>query len=217
MLDNIIICRLYRTIWRPKKATKSATFEIPNWFHKSLKNQRHICSTFIRKFVNDVWSSKQWTSDSLEQRLFLRPFWPYSLHTFSLVSLVKKYATCKAKMAFQKAFVHGNLTFIVFLIPSLTFFIMNVEKIQCLIPIFWNIFSVLLLFFGKGSTSQKRCLDTHYIMSLLKHGTWYHIKKQHINLIQIFQNFGDNVRLKEHTSTPHLNREFYHSWVKRAF
>ena len=130
MLDNIIICRLYRTIWRPKKATKSATFEIPNWFHKSLKNQRHICSTFIRKFVNDVWSSKQWTSDSLEQRLFLRPFWPYSLHTFSLVSLVKKYATCKAKMAFQKAFVHGNLTFIVFLIPSLTFFIMNVEKIQ---------------------------------------------------------------------------------------
>ena len=131
MLDNIIICRLYRTIWRPKKATKSATFEITNWFHKSLKNQRHICSTFIRKFVNDVWSSKQWTSDSLEQRLFLRPFWPYSLHTFSLVSLVKKYATCKAKMAFQKAFVHGNLTFIVFLIPSLTFFIMNVEKIQC--------------------------------------------------------------------------------------
>ena len=130
MLDNIIICRLYRTIWRPKKATKSATFEIPNWFHKSLKNQRHICSTFIRKFVNDVWSSKQWTSDSLEQRLFLRPFWPYSLHTFSLVSLVKKYATCKAKMAFQKAFVHGNLTFIVFLIPSLTFFIMNVEKIH---------------------------------------------------------------------------------------
>ena len=105
MLDNIIICRLYRTIWRPKKATKSATFEIPNWFHKSLKNQRHICSTFIRKFVNDVWSSKQWTSDSLEQRLFLRPFWPYSLHTFSLVSLVKKYATCKAKMAFQKAFI----------------------------------------------------------------------------------------------------------------
>ena len=130
MLENIIICSLYRTIWRPKKATKSATFEIPNWFHKSLKNQRHICSTFIRKFVNDVWSSKQWTSDSLEQRLFLRPFWPYSLHTFSLVSLVKKYATCKAKMAFQKAFVHGNLTFIVFLIPSLTFFIMNVEKIQ---------------------------------------------------------------------------------------
>ena len=133
MLDNIIICRLYRTIWRPKKATKSATFEIPNWFHKSLKNQRHICSTFIRKFVNDVWSSKQWTSDSLEQRLFLRPFWPYLLHTFSLVSLVKKYATCKAKMAFQKAFVHGNLTFIVFLIPSLTFFIMNVEKIQSFI------------------------------------------------------------------------------------
>ena len=140
MLDNIIICRLYRTIWRPKKATKSATFEIPNWFHKSLKNQRHICSTFIRKFVNDVWSSKQWTSDSLEQRLFLRPFWPYSLHTFSLVSLVKKYATCKAKMAFQKAFVHGNLTFIVFLIPSLTFFIMNVEKIHFHIQIFkWNL------------------------------------------------------------------------------
>ena len=138
MLDNIIICRLYRTIWRPKKATKSATFEIPNWFHKSLKNQRHICSTFIRKFVNDVWSSKQWTSDSLEQRLFLRPFWPYSLHTFSLVSLVKKYATCKAKMAFQKAFVHGNLTFIVFLIPSLTFFIMNVEKIQSILACFQN-------------------------------------------------------------------------------
>ena len=68
-----------------------------------------------------------------EQRLFSRPFWPYSLHTFSLVSLVKKYATCKAKMAFQKAFVHGNLTFIVFLIPSLTFFIINVEKIQYLI------------------------------------------------------------------------------------
>ena len=44
-------------------------------------------------------------SDSLEQRLFSRPFWPYSLHTFSLVSLVKKYATCKAKMAFQKAFI----------------------------------------------------------------------------------------------------------------
>ena len=40
-----------------------------------------------------------------EQRLFSRPFWPYSLHTFSLVSLVKKYATCKAKMAFQKAFI----------------------------------------------------------------------------------------------------------------
>ena len=39
-------------------------------------------------------------------------------------------------------------------------------------------------------------------MSLLKHGTWYYIKKQHIDLIQIFQNFGDNVRLKEHTSTP---------------
>ena len=135
------ICRLYRTIWRPKKATKSATFEIPNWFHKSLKNQRHICSTFIRKFVNDVWSSKQWTSDSLEQRLFLRPFWPYSLHTFSLVSLVKKYATCKAKMAFQKAFVHGNLTFIVFLIPSLTFFIMNVEKIQFFRQMKINIFT----------------------------------------------------------------------------
>ena len=140
MLDNIIICRLYRTIWRPKKATKSATFEIPNWFHKSLKNQRHICSTFIRKFVNDVWSSKQWTSDSLEQRLFLRPFWPYSLHTFSLVSLVKKYATCKAKMAFQKAFVHGNLTFIVFLIPSLTFFrppFIN-GRPQNLVSVFWK-------------------------------------------------------------------------------
>ena len=65
-----------------------------------------------------------------EQRLFSRPFWPYSLHTFSLVSLVKKYATCKAKMAFQKAFVHGNQTFIVFRVPSLTFFIMNVEKEQ---------------------------------------------------------------------------------------
>ena len=41
-----------------------------------------------------------------EQRLFSRPFWPYSLHTFSLVSLVKKYATCKAKIALKKAFVH---------------------------------------------------------------------------------------------------------------
>ena len=156
MLDNIIICRLYRTIWRPKKATKSATFEIPNWFHKSLKNQRHICSTFIRKFVNDVWSSKQWTSDSLEQRLFLRPFWPYSLHTFSLVSLVKKYATCKAKMAFQKAFVHGNLTFIVFLIPSLTFFIMNVEKIQSSWKIImkWSTYSV-----HSKHSSGIRCLN----------------------------------------------------------
>ena len=156
MLDNIIICRLYRTIWRPKKATKSATFEIPNWFHKSLKNQRHICSTFIRKFVNDVWSSKQWTSDSLEQRLFLRPFWPYSLHTFSLVSLVKKYATCKAKMAFQKAFVHGNLTFIVFLIPSLTFFIMNVEKIQSFIfPVLTQLFFHHTCFYPKAYQNIK--------------------------------------------------------------
>ena len=42
-----------------------------------------------------------------EQRLFSRPFWPYSLHTFSLVSLVKKYATCKAKMAFKKPLFTG--------------------------------------------------------------------------------------------------------------
>ena len=163
MLDNIIICRLYRTIWRPKKATKSATFEIPNWFHKSLKNQRHICSTFIRKFVNDVWSSYQWTSDSLEQRLFSRPFWPYSLHTFSLVSLVKKYATCKAKMAFQKAFVRGKQPFIVFRVPSLTFFIINVENKQS--------FICKLVTQLQGSIFLRYLIRFTLIWSDLKHGT----------------------------------------------
>ena len=182
MLDNIIICRLYRTIWRPKKATKSATFEIPNWFHKSLKNQRHICSTFIRKFVNDVWSSKQWTSDSLEQRLFLRPFWPYSLHTFSLVSLVKKYATCKAKMAFQKAFVHGNLTFIVFLIPSLTFFIMNVEKIQYYYYLQYSLLSLNMIhvtLFPNWISNWKFCnVDS----------TWKYLYQNHLCWKRIFCN-----------------------------
>ena len=70
-----------------------------------MENMRHICSTCIRKFVNDVDPQNYEGLFPREQRLFSRPFWPYSLHTFSLVSLVKKYATCKAKMAFQKAFI----------------------------------------------------------------------------------------------------------------
>ena len=57
-----------------------------------------------------------------EQRLFSRPFWPYSLHTFSLVSLVKKYATCKAKMVFQKAFVHVETDLHSFSRPIINFF-----------------------------------------------------------------------------------------------
>ena len=107
MLDNIIICRLYRTIWRPKKATKSATFEIPNWFHKSLKNQRHICSTFIRKFVNDVWSSKQWTSDSLEQRLFEGYFGLTRCILFHLFHSWKSMQLVRPKWPFKKPLFTG--------------------------------------------------------------------------------------------------------------
>ena len=57
-----------------------------------------------------------------EQRLFSRPFWPYSLHTFSLVSLVKKYATCKAKIALKKAFVHLETDVHSFSRPIINFF-----------------------------------------------------------------------------------------------
>ena len=57
-----------------------------------------------------------------EQRLFSRPFWPYSLHTFSLVSLVKKYATCKAKIALKKAFVHLETDVHSFSCPIINFF-----------------------------------------------------------------------------------------------
>ena len=57
-----------------------------------------------------------------EQRLCSRPFWPYSLHTFSLVSLVKKYATCKAKIALKKAFVHLETDLHSFLCPIINFF-----------------------------------------------------------------------------------------------
>ena len=69
-------------------------------------------------------------SDSHEQRLFERPFWPYKLHTFSRVKRVKKYATSKAKMALKKAFISREPDVHCFEgQPSLTNFIMHVEHI----------------------------------------------------------------------------------------
>ena len=47
--------------------------------------------------------------------------------------------TCKGHLVFQKGHqFHWKMTFIVFCVPSLTFFIMNVENKQCFIHEFTN-------------------------------------------------------------------------------
>ena len=48
----------------------------------------------------------------------------HSFHSWKSMQLVRP------KWPFKKLLFHGNLTFIVFFVPSLTFFIMNVEKIH---------------------------------------------------------------------------------------
>ena len=48
----------------------------------------------------------------------------HSFHSWKSMQLVRP------KWPFKKPLFHGNLTFIVFFVPSLTFFIMNVEKIH---------------------------------------------------------------------------------------
>ena len=88
-----------------------------------------------------------------EQRLFSRPFWPYSLHTFSLVSLVKKYATCKAKIALKKAFVHEETDVHSFESQtSLTNFLMHVEHIclrfSILIRVYYDLSFLTVAFYN---------------------------------------------------------------------
>ena len=120
-------------------------------------------------------SEKQWTSDSREQRLFERPFWPYKLHTFSRVKRVKKYATSKAKMALKKAFVHEETDVHSFESQtSLTNFIMHVEHI-CLrfflcIRVYYLYIctstSLNFVFEGQLFTSLQNCPTVFWIWRL---------------------------------------------------
>ena len=57
----------------------------------------------------------------------------HSFHSWKSMQLVRP------KWPFKKPLFHGNLTFIVFLIPSLTLFIMNVEKIQSFVVGQWRV------------------------------------------------------------------------------
>ena len=50
----------------------SISTRMPNWFHKTLANQRHLCSTFILKFMNDFWRSKLWMADPREKTAFFQ-------------------------------------------------------------------------------------------------------------------------------------------------
>ena len=72
--------------------------------------------------------------------LFSRSQWPYSLHIFSLVSLVKKCATCKAIVTFQRGPIHTESTFTVFFFHSLTYITINVRHIHCTITFSFLIF-----------------------------------------------------------------------------
>ena len=98
-------------------------------------------------------SEKQRTSDSCEQRLFERPFWPYKLHTFSRVKRVKKYATSKAKMALKKAVVHEETDVHSFESQtSLTNFLMHVEHIclrfSILIRLYYDLSFLTVAFYN---------------------------------------------------------------------
>ena len=53
---------------------------------------------------------------------FFKAKWPYSLHIFSLVSLVKKYATCKPIWPFKKAVYSHGSTIHSFFCPIIHFF-----------------------------------------------------------------------------------------------
>ena len=86
--------------------------------------------TLIEIFVTE-WNKKSlWKLNPCECGLFSRSQWPYSLHIFSLVSLVKKCATCKAIVTFQRGPIHTESTFTVFFFHSLTYITINVRHIQ---------------------------------------------------------------------------------------
>ena len=88
--------------------------------------------TLIEIFVTE-WNKKSlWKLNPCECGLFSRSQWPYSLHIFSLVSLVKKCATCKAIVTFQRGPIHTESTFTVFFFHSLTYITINVRHIHFL-------------------------------------------------------------------------------------
>ena len=58
----------------------------------------------------------------VNKRPFFKAKWPYSLHIFSLVSLVKKYATCKPIWPFKKAVYSHGSTIHSFFCPIIHFF-----------------------------------------------------------------------------------------------
>ena len=64
----------------------------------------------------------------VNKRPFFKAKWPYSLHIFSLVSLVKKYATCKPIWPFKKAVYSHGSTIHSFFCPIIHFFLNECGK-----------------------------------------------------------------------------------------
>ena len=100
------------------------------WFHIYLENQRHKRPYINRNIRYWMEQKNLWKLNPCECGLFSRSQWPYSLHIFSLVSLVKKCATCKAIVTFQRGPIHTESTFTVFFFHSLTYITINVRHIQ---------------------------------------------------------------------------------------
>ena len=107
---------------RPRLAFERPLYLEANWFVTTLQIKDIYVPHALENSLMMFDSQNYERLFPREQRLFSRPFWPYSLHTFSLVSLVKKYATCKAKIALKKAFVHLETDVHSFSCPIINFF-----------------------------------------------------------------------------------------------